>query len=55
MNSKKLTDVCQAICDHSLHRFYEQRQFDLLNGYELVFTRCENCHKPLSLKVKKIA
>jgi hypothetical protein len=46
--------VSQAACDHVKHRWYTQRRFDILNGFELVVTRCINCHKTVALEVKKL-
>lgn len=40
-------------CNHAKERHYTQRQFDILNGYELHITRCINCHKTLALEAKK--
>jgi hypothetical protein len=54
MNGEKLIFVCQAACDHSMYRSYTQRRFDILNGFELVLTRCINCHKTLKLEAKKL-
>jgi hypothetical protein len=43
----------QQICVHEKQKVYNQRQFDILNGYELNFIRCLNCHKIVELNVKK--
>ena len=53
MKGDEFTSVRQATCDHSSHRSYDQRRFDILYGFELNLTRCINCHKTLELKVKK--
>ncbi len=47
----KATDVC----DHDLEKTYTERCFDILNGFELIFTRCINCHKIVSLEAKKFS
>jgi hypothetical protein len=44
----------QVICDHSSQEQYSQRRFDILRGFELVETRCFNCHKILSTKITKL-
>jgi hypothetical protein len=54
MTHERLISVCQASCDHAMHRSYMQRRFDILNGFELVLTRCINCHKTLQLEIKKL-
>ena len=55
MEQEELTSVSQALCDHSKQRCYAQKQFDILNGFELVETRCDSCHKILVLNIGKIA
>jgi hypothetical protein len=42
-------------CDHKKPHVYTQRQFDILNGFELIFTRCFSCHKVVGLEAKKIS
>ncbi len=54
MLEDRLTSIGQVTCDHALHRSYTQKDFDILNGFELVLTRCINCHKTLKLEVKKL-
>jgi len=54
MGQEELTSVSQALCDHSKQRSYTQKQFDILNGFELVEMRCLNCHKILVLNIDKI-
>lgn len=53
MEEDMLVTTIQANCDHTKERHYTQRQFDILNGYEIHVTRCINCHKTLSLEAKK--
>ena len=53
MEKEQLTWFKQVICDHSNQRQYTQRQFDILKGFELIATRCINCHKILTLKIIK--
>ncbi len=43
----------QQICVHEKQKVYSQRQFDVLNGFELNFIRCLNCHKIVELNAKK--
>ncbi len=52
-DSLDLIDNIRAICDHAKERQYTQKQYDILNGYELIFTKCINCHKTLALEAKK--
>ena len=54
MEQEELTSVSRALCDHSKQRRYIQKQFDILDGFELVETRCLNCHKILVLSIGKI-
>jgi hypothetical protein len=44
----------QLTCAHGKERLYKQRQFDILNGFELNFVRCLNCHKIIELEAKKL-
>ncbi len=53
MDNEELTTVSQLICDHGKQRKYSTNQFDILNGFEIVTTKCSNCHKILSMKIKK--
>ena len=55
MEQEELTSVSQALCDHSNQKRYVQKQFDILKGFELVETRCRNCHKILVLDIRKVA
>ena len=54
MDEERLVETSQLNCSHSTDRLYTQRCFDILNGFELTFTRCINCHKIVSLEAKKI-
>jgi hypothetical protein len=54
MEKDRLVSVAQAMCDHAKQKWYTQRRFDLLNGFEIVQTRCINCHKTLAMEVKKL-
>jgi hypothetical protein len=54
MDEGRLTSVSQVMCNHAKKRQYTQRRFDILNGFELLITRCCNCHKILNLEVKKL-
>ena len=46
--------VISNICDHYQQRHYQQKRLDILNGFELILTRCINCHKVLSLEARRI-
>jgi hypothetical protein len=54
MEKEELTSVSQALCEHSNWRRYTQRRFDILKGFELIETKCLNCHKILVLNVNTI-
>jgi hypothetical protein len=47
--------INQSGCRHWKHRRYIERSFDILNGFELIASRCCNCYKVLELKIRKIA
>jgi hypothetical protein len=53
MDEAKLVETSRLSCDHENQRLYIDRRFDVLNGFELTYTRCINCHKTVSLDVKK--
>ena len=53
MVEEKLADANQLNCDHENQRLYTDRCFDIVNGFELTYTKCTNCHKIVSLEVKK--
>jgi hypothetical protein len=55
MYEKRLVETIQSSCNHETERQYTDRCFDILNGFELSFTRCINCHKIVSLDAKKLA
>ena len=55
MVEEKLVATGQLNCDHENQRLYTDRCFDVLNGFELTFTRCINCHKIVSLEAKKLS
>ena len=54
MDEERLVDTSHLNCSHDNDRLYTQRCFDILNGFELTFTRCINCHKIVSLEAKKL-
>jgi hypothetical protein len=54
MRENRLVAISQATCDHAKQRRYTQTRYDILNGFELVLTRCINCHKILTFEVKKL-
>ncbi len=43
----------QLTCNHEIHKNYTQRKFDILKGFEILETRCINCHKILEIDIKK--
>jgi hypothetical protein len=53
MENDQLPWVSLEPCDHSNQRQYTQRRFDILSGFELMETRCINCHKILITKITK--
>jgi hypothetical protein len=54
MDEERLVDASQRTCSHETERLYTQRCLDILNGFDLTFTRCINCHKIVNLEAKKI-
>jgi len=54
MVEDELARTFQVNCNHQKERLYTERCFDILNGFELVFTRCINCHKIVGLDAKKL-
>jgi hypothetical protein len=54
MAEDRLVSIGQATCDHAKQRHYIQTRFDILNGFEIVLTRCINCHKILTFEAKKL-
>jgi hypothetical protein len=54
MGEDTLIAIRQVTCDHAKQRQYTQTRFDILNGFEIVLTRCINCHKILAFKAKKL-
>ncbi len=55
MDKERLIAVSQLICDHTKQTKYNTSQFDILNGFEIVSTKCSNCHKTLALEVKRMS
>ena len=53
MKGDMLASARQLACDHASHQSYAQKRFDIINGFELNLTRCINCHKTVTLEVKK--
>jgi hypothetical protein len=49
-----LISISQATCNHAKQRRYTQKRFDILNGFEIVVTRCISCHKILTFEAKKL-
>ena len=54
MDKERLTTVSQLVCDHAKQRTYSMNQFDILNGFEIVATKCSNCHKIVSMEIKRM-
>jgi len=54
MEENRLIVISQVTCDHTKQRRYTQTRFDILNGFEIVLTRCMNCHKILTFEAKKL-
>lgn len=54
MIKKGLMEATQVGCTHK-SKFYTERCFDILNGLELTFSRCIDCHKIMELEAKKLA
>ncbi|MCW4030428.1 MAG: hypothetical protein NWE92_12375 [Candidatus Bathyarchaeota archaeon] len=40
-------------CDHKKQRVYTEKRLDVLDGFELTFIRCLNCHKIVELQARK--
>ncbi|MBY9013160.1 MAG: hypothetical protein KGD70_12365 [Candidatus Lokiarchaeota archaeon] len=55
MGEDELIVIRKVLCDHIKQRHYTQRRLDILNGFELVLTRCINCHKVLNLEARRIS
>ncbi len=53
MDEERLVSASQLNCSHKERELYTERFFDVLNGFELTFTRCPSCHKIVSLDAKK--
>ena len=53
MEAELRTSINQVNCKHQTHRKYEQRSFDILNGFEIVAVKCLNCGKTLELRIRK--
>ena len=53
MDEEGLAEVSHLNCSHKTQELYTERCFDILNGFELTFTRCLNCHKIVGLDAKK--
>ena len=55
LGEDELIVIRKVLCDHIKQRHYTQRRLDILNGFELVLTRCINCHKVLNLEARRIS
>ena len=54
MEKDRLISISQVTCDHAKQKRYTQTCFDILNGFEIVLTRCINCHKIIAFEAKKL-
>lgn len=54
MEADILVSVNQHNCKHERHRKDTERNFDILNGFEIIASKCSNCHKTLELTIKKL-
>jgi hypothetical protein len=54
MAEDNLVSISQITCDHAKQKHYTQTRFDILNGFEIVLTRCINCHRILTFEAKKL-
>jgi len=54
MKEEILVSINQSNCKHWKNRKYTEKNFDILNGFELVAKRCCNCHKTLELTIRKM-
>jgi hypothetical protein len=50
-----LISINQSNCQHEKHRKFIDRTFDILNGFEIIASRCSNCHKTIELRIRKMA
>jgi hypothetical protein len=55
MEEDILFSTRQLNCDHQKQEVYNQRRFDILNGFEFNLTRCLKCHKIVELESKKFS
>jgi hypothetical protein len=55
MEDDRLFYSSQPKCKHIKQELYKQKRFDILNGFELTFTRCLNCHKIVGLEARKFS
>jgi hypothetical protein len=55
MGDRSLNAIRVLKCDHKKPHVYRQRQFDVLNGFELTFARCFTCNKIVGLEAKKFS
>jgi hypothetical protein len=53
MEQKRQFYTIQPNCNHDKQQTYTQKRYDILNGFELTFTRCFNCHKILEIQARK--
>ena len=54
MEEELLVTINQRNCDHEKHRKYLDRTFDILNGFEIMASKCGNCHKIIELRIRRI-
>jgi len=52
MAAESLLEFNQVFCEHANQRLYTLRMFDILKGFEIVETKCINCHKIIILEIR---
>jgi len=55
MEEEILISINQKNCNHWEHKKYTERNFDVLNGFEIVIVRCSSCYKTLQMTIKGLA
>jgi hypothetical protein len=55
MEEEILVSINQKNCNHWEHKKYTERNFDVLNGFEIVIVRCCSCYKTLQITIRGLA
>lgn len=55
MEREILVSLIQRNCKHGNYGKYKRRSFDIFNGFEIVATRCRNCHKITELSIRSVS